>query len=244
MKRILIVGAGAAFLGIAGPGYAADFPTMGPIAAARLFNWSGFYVGLNAGYSAGDTRINYDLPAFAGTMYPAGFIGGAQVGYNWQSGSLVLGLEADLAWRNGASNLGFAFPGGIDFALFHVEHNWLGTVRPRLGFAADNWLLYVTGGLAFGGLQHSYTESRPSTPGAIRTASQDITRLGWTLGTGVEYAFGPQLSVGFEYLYVDLGRSILALPAQVIVIAFPADSTRFRDTSHVVRAKLNWRFGS
>jgi outer membrane immunogenic protein len=242
MKRILLAGLGLVALA-ASPVLAADRPI--PYKAPPpdpIFNWTGFYVGLNAGYSWGETRINYDLAPLATTLHPSSFIGGGQVGFNWQMGNIVWGLEADIAWRNGKDNFTFAFANGIDFTTFHVEQNWVGTLRPRLGVANNNWLFYVTGGLAFGELRHSYMESRPTAPGATRTVAEDATRAGWTAGGGVQVALNQQLSLGIEYLYMNFGSSTLSFPAQVLGgVAFPADSTRFRDTSQVVRAKLNWR---
>jgi outer membrane immunogenic protein len=241
--RILLTGLGLFALAAAQPALSADRPL--PYKAPPLepiFNWTGFYVGLNAGYSWGDTRLDYDLGPLTTTLHPSSFIGGGQAGFNWQMGNVVWGLEADIAWRNGKDDLTFAFPNGLDFTSFHVEQNWVGTVRPRLGFANNNWLFYVTGGLAYGGLQHSYMEFRPTVAGATRTATEDVTRAGWTVGGGVEVAFNRQLSLGLEYLYMDFGSSTLTFPAQVVGgLAFPVDSTRFRDTSQVVRAKLNWR---
>jgi outer membrane immunogenic protein len=237
---------------------AADIPTKAPYykapVVAPVFDWTGFYIGLNAGYSwgnvdiaASDAFVNvlpppYALPPVATTLHPASFIGGAQAGYNWQTGNWVLGLEIDIAWRNGKSDFTFAFPNGLDFASFHVEQNWVGTVRPRLGIAANNWLFYVTGGLAYGELEHSYMETRPTVASANRMASENVTRAGWTAGGGVAVAFNPQLSLGVEYLYMDFGSSTLSFPAQVLGgVPFAADTATFRDISHVVRAKLNWR---
>jgi outer membrane immunogenic protein len=244
MKKILGLALAGALSVAALPAMAADrpLPYKAPPLVDPIFNWTGFYVGVNAGYSWGDTRINYDLVPLAATLNPSSFIGGGQVGFNWQMGNIVWGLEADLAWRNGKDNLTHAFGNGIDFTTFHVEQNWVGTLRPRLGVANNNWLFYVTGGLAFGGLRHSYTEFRAPVPAATRTANEDVSRAGWTVGGGVEVGINQHLSLGLEYLYMNFGSSTLSFPAQVVGgVAFPVDSTRFRDTSQVVRAKLNWR---
>ena len=255
MKRILLAGLGLFVLAATQSAVAADkpLPYKAPPLVDPIFNWTGFYIGLNAGYSWGTVDISasdavalppapYTLPPLATTLHPASFIGGGQAGFNWQMGNVVWGLEADIAWRNGKDNFTFAFPNGLDFASFHVEQNWVGTVRPRLGIAANNWLFYVTGGLAYGALEHSYMETRPTVAGANRTASENVTRAGWTAGGGVQVAFNPQLSLAVEYLYMDFGSSTLSFPAQVLGgVTFAADTATFRDISHVVRAKLNWR---
>jgi outer membrane immunogenic protein len=222
-----------------------------PVAApVAVYNWTGFYIGGNAGYSWRDTNVTYSigpnvvlLPGSVSHRNLDGFLGGAQIGYNWQNGNFVFGLEADAAWRNGSART--TFTEGPDFVTFTTRQNWLATFRPRAGIAANNWLFYVTGGAAVEGLEHSYTEERPTAPGAFRSLSSDQTRWGWTVGGGVEAGFG-QWSAGLEYLYLDFGRNTtLTQPAQVLGgVAFPVTSASFDDSAqHVVRAKLNYRFG-
>src|SRR5262249_5638131 len=124
-----------------------------------------------------------------------------------------------------------------DFASFNTEQNWVGTARPRVGFAADHWLFYGTGGVAFGDFKHTYTETRP---GALtRTATDSETKAGWTAGGGVEYAFTNQWSLGVEYLYMDFGNATLAEPPTG---PLPPSTATFDDKSHTVRAKLNYKF--
>jgi outer membrane immunogenic protein len=233
-------------LAVAGhPAAAADvgnFPVKAPVLAPTpVHNWTGLYVGANAGYSWGRTSVDYTLGGFPGvstTLDPNSFIGGGQIGYNWQLGSIVVGIEGDVAWRSGSDASTFT-SGNIfgDFAVFNTEQNWVGTVRPRVGFAAQNWLLYGTGGVAFGGFQHGLTETRPGI--ATRTTADSDTKAGWTAGAGVEYGFANQWSLGVEYLYMDFGSTTLSQPATG---PLPASSATFDDNSHVVRAKLNFKF--
>jgi outer membrane immunogenic protein len=225
------------------PAAAADvgrMPMKAPVVApVPLQDWTGLYVGANAGYSWGRTDTNYALggiPALGTPLDPNSFVGGGQIGYNWQMGSLVLGVEGDLAWRHGTDAATFTTIFG-DFAAFNTEQNWAGTVRPRVGFATNNWLLYGTGGVAFGGFKHGYTEMRPGV--ATRAAADSDTKAGWAAGAGVEYAFAPQWSLGVEYLYMDFGDATLAQP---VVGALPASSANFDDKSHLLRAKLNYKF--
>jgi outer membrane immunogenic protein len=246
VRRVLLATAAFAALAAAGqPAAAADIgrlPARAPVGApVAVENWTGLYIGGNAGYSWGRTDLDYTrdaLPTMSTTLDPNSFIGGGQIGYNWQFGSLVFGLEGDLAWRHGTDAATFT-SGNIfgDFASFSTEQNWVGTARPRVGFAAQNWLLYGTGGVAFGGFKHSYTETRPGV--LSRSVANSDTKAGWTAGAGIEYSFANQWSLGVEYLYMDFGTTTLA---QAATPPLPASSAGFDDKSHVVRAKLNYKF--
>jgi outer membrane immunogenic protein len=247
MKRLL-VGCAAVAAAFGTPAFAAD---VAPILKAQpappaVYNWSGLYGGFNAGYSGG--RVPYDATTFgaptSGTLNPDGFIGGGQAGYNFQSGPLVFGIEADIAWRDATAAANVLAPNGLDRSTFSDRQGWLGTVRPRAGVAANNFLFYGTGGLAYGSVEHDLTEARPSVAGATRTVSDSKTRAGWTAGGGVEYATGGRWSLGLEYLYTDLGKSTLTQPSQVVSgLTFPASAATFNDQSHLVRAKLNVKLG-
>jgi outer membrane immunogenic protein len=247
VTRVLLATAAFVMLATAGqPAAAADIgrmPAKAPpmVAPVPVQNWTGLYVGGNAGYSWGRTEVDYTfggLPTAGTTLDPNSFIGGGQIGYNWQLGSMVLGLEGDLAWRHGTDAATFT-SGNIfgDFATFNTQQNWVGTVRPRVGFAANNWLIYGTGGVAFGGFKHAYSETRPGV--VARAAADSDTKAGWTAGAGVEYAFTQQWSLGVEYLYMDFGTDTLA---QAATPPLPASTATFDDKSHVVRAKVNYKF--
>lgn len=245
MTRVLLGTVAIVGLAVVGhPAAAADFgnmPTKAPVfAPIPVQNWTGLYIGGNAGYSWGRPSVDYTLgglPAASTSLDPSSFVGGGQIGYNWQLGSVVVGVEGDVAWRGGSDGATFT-SGNIfgGFAAFNTEQNWVGTVRPRIGFSAQNWLLYGTGGIAFGGFQHSFTETRPGV--VTRTATESETKAGWTAGGGVEYAFNPSWSLGVEYLYMDFGPTTLSQPAAGPV---PPSSTTFDDNSHLVRAKLNFK---
>jgi outer membrane immunogenic protein len=177
MKSLFRAAAFAAAL-IATPAAAADLYGKAPAYAAAPFNaynWNGFYVGVNLGYQWGKVT-NW-------AASPAGVMGGGQAGYNWQFNQFVLGLEADL--QGSAAN--------DTFAAFKFSNPWFGTVRGRAGYAMNNVLIYLTGGLAYGG-------------GRIEFAgiSETQTHIGWTLGGGVEVGLTPNWSAKAEYLYVRL----------------------------------------
>ena len=151
--------------------------------APAVPTWSGFYVGLNAGYAFGDA----DWVGFAADPSPTGFLGGATIGYNLQTGSWVWGLEADVAWANVKDNVGAR----------ETEMTWFGTARGRIGYSGwSSMMPYITGGAAFAGIKN--------TIGAVETTS---TRTGWTAGVGLEYMMWSAWSVKLEYLYADLGTA-------------------------------------
>jgi outer membrane immunogenic protein len=260
--RSLVLGSVAAAALSAGGAFAADLPARGPavapapVYAAPIFTWSGFYVGLNAGY-AGD---KFQYP-FSGEICPdgcepyggkpsitsSGGVFGAQIGYNWQFASRwVLGIEADYQWSNieGKVNIN-GFLDGIGDARLSAgsEVTSFGTVRARLGYGWDRALLYVTGGWAYGRVKSGGSlsvcdDERDCLDGSL---SKRTTGNGWTVGAGLEYALTNNLSFKTEYLFVDLGDKNLYSQVYGDFATARLDvDTRF----HVVRAGLNWRFWS
>jgi outer membrane immunogenic protein len=177
VKKLALLGAVIAALVFVAPANAADAPIKGPYYKAEpAFNWTGFYVGGHVGYGWGDL----------GGADVDGFLGGVQVGANWQFAShWVIGVEADIA----ATDIG---TGGI-------RQDWLFTARARLGYAFDRTLLYVTAGIA-----------------ATDTNAVAISGfVGGVYGVGVEHAFAPRWSVKLEWLYADFGTEILPLGGAV-----------------------------
>lgn len=289
IKKSLFAAAAIAALS-AGSAFAADLPSrkepiLLPPPPPPL--WTGFYVGLNAGYTWSDSstttttatpgqRVFHAAQGDAALLgllagVPAsndGFIGGGQIGYNWQFGnSFVAGLEADIQGiargNNNANSVVTAVPDGAGFSVLTAHSasrslDYLGTVRGRLGWLATPTLLvYGTGGLAYGGVNSSVAYAQASThPGLVgdlpslwsSAASFSDTRVGWTAGGGVEWLFLPNWSAKVEYLYYDLGSvstTTLVHAADLIVppTAFSnvtQSTTRFN--GHVVRAGLNYHF--
>ncbi|MDQ0509669.1 outer membrane protein [Ancylobacter amanitiformis] len=203
MSSKIIAGLGLVAL-LATPAVAADLSYRAPntyayAAPAAAFTWQGFYLGANAGYGWGDANISKDLNGFAG---------GFQAGYNWQFNSLVLGLETDLQGAN------------ISSSTFDLDY--FGTVRARAGVALDQFLLYGTAGLAYGGGTYE-----------LAYLSNDQTHTGWTIGAGGEYAITPNWSVKAEYLYVDLNKQTYTS------VVGPVDVGA---TANIVRAGVNYHF--
>lgn len=215
--------------------------------APRLQKWTGFYLGANLGGAWSDADAHYRQvggPLFKADMEASSVIGGGQIGYNWQAGSLVVGIEADLAAQHlDATAVGVSVSNPNDTVTGKSSSKWLGTVRPRIGYAAGNWLLYATGGLAYGHTEHSLIESRTNIPGATRSFSDSSTKVGWTVGAGIEWSLTRNWTLGAEYLHVDLGSTRISTDASIAGgVAFPASSARFEDREDIVRAKLNYKF--
>jgi outer membrane immunogenic protein len=232
MKRILM--AGAVVLAAATQAFAADLPPpMAPpprapaayIPVSPAYNWSGFYIGLNTGYGFGDSTWNN--PG-SGNFSVDGAMAGATVGWNYQIGQLVLGVEGDYDWQNirGTSttapcvNVG-GFLGGCD-----TSSNWYGTFRGRLGYAMDRIMVYGTAGGAVSDIKAS--------TGALSWSSN--TELGWAAGAGIEGAITDNLTAKVEYLFTDYGSSTCAA-----VSCGVATNVKFDES--MVRAGLNYKFG-
>jgi outer membrane immunogenic protein len=217
--RLLRTGAALAAL-IMAPiaAHAADMPRTykAPAYVAPAYaNWTGFYVGLNAGYGFG--KSDWDVPALSNS--PDGFLGGVTLGYNFQTGLWLWGLEGDVDYSDmkGSSD---CFGGSCE-----SKASWLATARGRIGYAGwNNWLPYITGGAAFG-------DVKASSP--FGDASK--TMIGWTAGAGLEYAMWSNWSVKAEYLYVDLGSFDCG-----IACGATTDDVTFK--ANVVRAGINYRF--
>jgi outer membrane immunogenic protein len=268
MKKI-VLGAVALVITFASPALAADLPSRThaeppaevPVA---VYNWTGWYVGANGGYSFGNKSGNLSsfttapptadfgpavaaggTPAFLGANHKGGS-GGVQVGYSWQTGNWLFGLETDIQEASIGSTSTVVFPGGggivpsISTGRDHID--WFGTVRGRAGITTNNVLFYGTGGLAYGGYGSSATNI--FTPGISGTfaGNSSGTNVGWVAGAGVEWGFAPGWSVKGEYLHIDLGKSNTTLFDPV---NFPAASATysFHHSLDTVRVGINYRFG-
>ena len=205
MRKLLL--SAAATIAIAGPASAADLAVKARPAPAPAFiasPWDGLYIGGNLGY--GET--SFEFPGI--TFHGNGVVGGFQVGYNKQYGTFVLGLETDLDLTS------------IKTTNFGVTDKlpWFGTTRTRLGFLLNpSWLLYATGGVAYGRLEESFPLLKIKEPG-----------VGWAAGAGVQYAFTPQWIIGAEYLHVELDH----------FISSPGGTDK--TSTNLGRATLNYKF--
>jgi len=256
-------------------------------ATDKISNWAGFYIGGNAGYAWGteNNTLNIDdgstalschfcaavvggndagLAQAAGSSHfdPHGFVGGAQLGYNWQKENWVYGLEADFESFNQQqtnagsvqlpANSGFGNCGAapcVGSFSSSVRSDWLLTVRPRIGYVWNSTLIYGTAGLALSQLSFRQTYNDnvflPFGAGGTATSSSSVTRAGWTVGGGIEQALGKNWSAKIEYLYVRFG----GLNATGILHDdFPTDTANFYNSidhlaSNIVRVGFNYKFG-
>lgn len=186
-----------AAISLAAPAGAADMYrqpyTVG--APINAYSWAGPYIGANVGYQWGGVSN--------GGADPSGFNGGVQLGYSWQTGQLVFGVETDLQ-LSGADDR---------FGAWQFSNPWFGTMRGRAGMAFNNILVYGTAGLAYGGL-------RVETP----FGSESNSSFGWTAGLGLELGLMPNWSVRAEYLYIGLSGDNYAVTGR----SHDLDSSVFR----------------
>ena len=258
--------AGTAGLALVGAATAADLPRrMAPpmLPPVPVFTWTGAYFGINAGYIASDRAVVNTVavtPVGAGALASGavptsrnlntdGFTGGGQVGYNYQVGNFVLGVEADAAYTDMDRTVGFVGTGGV--TTFHRQSlDYLGTVRGRVGLAFDRVLVYGTGGFAYGDV--SYRTATLSPAGAVLAGgARSGLETGWAAGGGIEYALPTDSFLNFfrssavtlkaEGLYYDLGRRTIAVGAAGIGTAL---ASRYETNGFIARVGLNYKFGT
>jgi outer membrane immunogenic protein len=271
-RQLVLAGVLSTAVMAAGSAVAADLAYKAPVKApapAPYPTWTGFYLGGNVGYgwdaskssSFGATTADPVFTAvladlLAAGSYPSslspdakGVIGGGQIGYNWQlSSPWLVGLEADIQGSDiKGSDTRTMFPVGFDVTTTSVTKSidWFGTVRGRIGFlASPQWLLYATGGLAYGETKLRFN-SVDVTLGCVAltlcgSGSSSSVKVGWTAGAGVEAMLAPNWSAKFEYLYVDLGSRSISVPTSTTPEISFNSSTDFRE--HIVRAGINYHF--
>ena len=222
MKRVCVVAIGAlASMFAVQASLAADIPRRAPPPAPAAFvppiyNWTGPYIGLSGGGGWGESSwSNTESFDISG-----GLIGGT-IGYNWQQGPWVYGLEGDISWSDLRGSTTTLCPTGCE-----TSNSWLGTVRGRIGYAFDRFLPYATGGVAFGDIN----ADRPG----FGSASE--TRAGWTVGGGIEFALVGNWTAKAEYLHVDLGSIDCGISCGAPFtndVSFKAD---------IIRGGFNYRF--
>jgi outer membrane immunogenic protein len=260
-RAIALVAGAVGLLGVSAAANADGYQRRSYAPAACCFSWTGFYLGINAGYgfSADEQSVlNVETiqtaPIFIngaglfGTLDPAGAFGGVQIGHNFQVGSWVWGIEADLQGgdisdesRGTVNN----FLPGLNATLdTKLQVGWFGTLRGRLGFAAGQTLIYGTGGFAYGSVKHSmrFVDNFGFTG---QDTSSDA-RVGYTVGGGIEHAFSCCWSLKVEYQYINLGDEDYKAP--LLFTAGGGAATAFRENTvadidfHTIRVGLNWKW--
>jgi outer membrane immunogenic protein len=262
MKKLALA---ALLAAVAFPALAADMPgrriVKSPVYVPPVFSWTGVYVGVNAGYGSGDQSVRTTgtpgFVALGNAIVPMslktngnGFMGGVQAGANFQFGSFVTGIEGDIQYANMSKTTRFTGAPVLGTALTTSagqELGWLGTLRGRVGFAADRLLVYGTGGLAFGKVEAAGSVVGVAAPGLVWAGQSSGTRTGWAAGAGVEYAFTDNLSLKAEYLHYDLGTTRFTAVGNAAVRGIGAlngiDYAGSAETKgNLVRAGVNYRF--
>jgi outer membrane immunogenic protein len=268
MNRLLAAVSAFAVLAAASQASAADLAARSaPVYSkapeyAAVSNWTGWYIGGNVGYGWGPDNSN--VGAFfkpvpggftntftSGNDVPTkakGVIGGAQFGYNWQAGSFVTGFEMDFqgAGIDGQANsssftLGNGGGDTSDRLSASQSLSWFGTVRARVGMTVTpDFLLYGTGGLAYGEVKDSGAFTHVPTPSITNSVDVTSTRVGWAAGVGAEWKFARNWSAKMEYLHADLGSVSATGVAIPSLNLFPVAT--WHNQFDTVRTGVNYHF--
>ncbi len=252
MKRLLLTTVSALALISARPGLAADLPTRMPVKAApapaRMFSWTGCYLGGHVGWGWGrktftDTSQG-DLTALVGlpsvNFDTNGFLGGGQVGCDYQfAQNWVIGVEGSFSWADihGSAALPSIFP---DTLTFQAKTDWMASTTGRLGYTWDRWLVYAKGGVAWAHDKYNAV----SATGYVGSWAASETRSGWTVGGGLEWAFADNWSAKLEYQYYDFGsRDVAFVGGAGAALSFlnPSIET-VKQQIQTVTVGVNYRF--
>jgi outer membrane immunogenic protein len=264
MKIKLLAGIAAAAIVTSGSAFAADMPLKAP-APVALYDWSGFYIGgfVGGGWfhndefdpDVGFSGLLFGVPlatAVSTTTTGSGFIGGIEGGDRYQFGKLVIGWEADMAWGNVDNTTTIAaIPPGVGGVTISRTLNdnlkWTGTATSSVGIAHDRWLVYGKAGIAWARFEQTASSSifGPGVGGTFplfaATSSED--RVGWTVGTGVEWAIWNNWSIKAEYDYIDFGTKTTVVSGTLTPTVFNVPVTAsVQNTLHEQQFKfgLNW----
>ncbi len=248
MKRALLVAAVTGFT--ASGAFAADLngryeaPMEPAPVAATAHSWTGLYLGGHVGYGWSDkewtlirnagNQISNRVGSVITSHDADGFLGGLQLGYNHQFDRLVVGVEGEFSWTG--------MDGGSSWRnedlLYRdatTDINWMATLAGRAGFTVDRALVFVKGGVAWADEDFTHTGGSLTN---VRNFSGDDTRVGWLIGTGVEYALDDNWSLKTEYNYLDFGSEQVSVSEGSRTAIFDIDQDM-----HVVKVGFNYRFG-
>jgi outer membrane immunogenic protein len=236
-KTILLVSASIVALGAAVPAFAADLPartyTKAPPVVMAAYDWSGFYIGVNGGGGWSHTCWNLAAGLSEGCHDANGGTVGGQVGYRWQTGPVVFGVEAQGNWADlSGDNVSQLFPGDRN----HTKLDAFGLFTGQVGYSWNNVLLYAKGGAAV--VDDKYTVF--GIPGGLSLATDSETRWGGVVGAGFEYGFAPNWSAGLEYDHIFLGSQTNNLTTPLGGLF---NSENIRQDVDLFTARVNYRFG-
>lgn len=237
------IAAAALLLASTSLSFAADMATKAPYAPAAVWSWTGFYLGGHVGAGWGTTESSLNSitgavgPIPAGTPIAqnnrSGFLGGGQLGYNWQTGWAVFGVQGDIT---GMDVKGTAPCLGV--ASCTAKSDWLATVTGRFGgVVGDRTLVYVKGGAAW-----MHTNHTLGVLGLV-SLSADSTATGWLLGLGAEYAFDQNWSAFIEYNYLEFDKKSIALDFTALVGAPAVANVDIKNKLSIAKIGVNYKFG-
>ncbi|QCI63500.1 outer membrane protein [Phreatobacter stygius] len=236
MKKFLL--AGAALAALASGAQAADLGVQRVAVPSAIlvpaFSWTGFYAGAHIGWGSARSSYRDNTGTFFNSSLTSnGVFGGVQVGYNWQINQFVLGVEGDVSAGGLSKRTTDTTVGSLTFGdSYRTSVPFLGSLRVRAGLAADRALFYVTGGLGVATFSDKYFDASVGPTGT--TFSSSSTRVGYTVGGGIEYAFTQNWTAKVEYLYYGFGdRSNI----------FTAND-RFSQNIHTVKLGVNYLFST
>jgi outer membrane immunogenic protein len=234
MKNILLGTVALVALGLTQASAADLAPryTKAPPMIAAVYDWTGFYIGVNGGGGWGRDRFSTTTGAV--DVNTSGGLAGGQVGYNWQTGAWVLGLEADGDWANikGTSTCAAG--------LFVCSSNarTLASFRGRIGYAVNNVLFYGTGGAGYGNIRETAASIATGLPAVGASGVFNSDRWGYAAGAGIEWGFTPNWSAKVEYMHYGLGSD--TAPATTL---HPTLNVTNRVDIDTVKVGVNYRWG-
>ncbi|MCK1338528.1 outer membrane immunogenic protein [Bradyrhizobium sp. LB7.2] len=249
MKKLLVAAAGTLVLGLSAPASAADLAarpyTKAPPMVAAIYDWSGFYIGINGGGGSSHkcwdfvdaTGVVTGVPgalAAEGCHNAVGGTVGGQIGYRMQSGQWVFGIEGQGNWADFSGDNVSAIPGFGTRNRSRIDS--FGLITGQVGYAWNNVLFYVKGGAAVVGDKYDVFDI-PT--GALFSSARE-TRWGGTVGAGLEYGFAPNWSVGVEYNHIFLGDRTIDFTTP---IGGFAGSDRIRQDVDMGLVRVNYRWG-
>jgi len=241
MKKLLL--GSVALIALAAPAAAADlaarpYTKAPPPPIAAVYDWTGFYIGANGGW--GSTRKCWDsvdpalLIGAEGCHDATGGVAGGQIGYRWQSGTWVFGVEGQGNWADlRGSNASLIFPGFTNQSKIDA----FGLLTGQIGYAANNVLFYVKGGAAVTADRFRIFDAT----GAVAGTTGDDTRWGGTVGAGLEFGFAPNWSVGVEYDHLFMQDRTVTFTVPGTSVFFGA--YRISQDVDLVTVRVNYRWG-
>jgi outer membrane immunogenic protein len=248
IKRQLLAFASATLFGCS-IANAADLPVRKapPPAPPPVFSWTGFYIGAHVGAGWGTTESEITSVTVGGVAAPGfvlplsqtehnGWLAGGQIGYNFQTGPVVFGIEAEASW----TDIDGKSPCLIVLSC-RTEVDWMVTVAGRFGLTWDRTLVYVKGGVAWA--ENDYSAAL-NLGGISATASVSDTRIGGLLGAGVEHAIVGGWSAKLEYNFIDFGNETYNVPINIVGVAPINVGVDIGQKLHTVKFGLNYRFGA